>query len=232
MFLELSLLNSFHKRWFPMSCLGVQVVFDYNFCLLYTSISRIQRFPCVVLCEALLWSVDSYFLDFAVSGLPSSSVHKTNLFQRCDDLDIFMTLNLDDLDLYTGALGCSTLVMEFFSIFIRILGRSLLLLYEGFICNIKTWNVCDGSECETVLSASLFSRIWNPFAVTPWIVNMFCHPLDCKHVLSPPWIVNMFCQPLGLWTCSVTPWIVNMLICRKKCCVLLKFVKARNECVI
>ena len=48
-----------------------------------------------------------------------------------------MTLNLDDLDLYTGALGCSTLVMEFFSIFIRILGRSLLLLYEGFICNIK-----------------------------------------------------------------------------------------------
>jgi len=32
--LELSLLNSFLKRWFSLSCLGIQVVFDYNFCLL------------------------------------------------------------------------------------------------------------------------------------------------------------------------------------------------------
>jgi len=32
--LELSLLNYFHKKWFSLSCLGVQVVFDYNFCLL------------------------------------------------------------------------------------------------------------------------------------------------------------------------------------------------------
>jgi len=28
--LELSLFNSFHKRWFSLSCLGVQVVFDYK----------------------------------------------------------------------------------------------------------------------------------------------------------------------------------------------------------
>ena len=27
-------LNYFHKRWFSLSYLGVQVVFDYNFCLL------------------------------------------------------------------------------------------------------------------------------------------------------------------------------------------------------
>jgi len=29
-------LNLFIKRWFSLSCLGVQVVFDYKFCLLYT----------------------------------------------------------------------------------------------------------------------------------------------------------------------------------------------------
>ena len=28
--LELSLFITFHKRWFSLSCLGVQVVFDYN----------------------------------------------------------------------------------------------------------------------------------------------------------------------------------------------------------
>ena len=32
--LELSLLNSFHKRCFSLSCLGGQVVFDNKFCLL------------------------------------------------------------------------------------------------------------------------------------------------------------------------------------------------------
>jgi len=32
--LELSLLVTFHKRWFSLSCLGVQVVFDYKICLL------------------------------------------------------------------------------------------------------------------------------------------------------------------------------------------------------
>jgi len=33
-YLELSLLNFVHKRWFSISCLGVQVVLDYKFCLL------------------------------------------------------------------------------------------------------------------------------------------------------------------------------------------------------
>ena len=28
--LELSRLITFHKRWFPLSCVGVQVVFDYK----------------------------------------------------------------------------------------------------------------------------------------------------------------------------------------------------------
>ena len=32
--LELSLFITFHKRWFSLSCLGVQVVFDYTICLL------------------------------------------------------------------------------------------------------------------------------------------------------------------------------------------------------
>jgi len=31
--LELSLLVFFHKRLFSLSCLGVQVVLDYKFCL-------------------------------------------------------------------------------------------------------------------------------------------------------------------------------------------------------
>jgi len=34
--LELSLLITFHKRLFSLSCLGVQVVFDYKICLLQT----------------------------------------------------------------------------------------------------------------------------------------------------------------------------------------------------
>ena len=31
---KLSLLNYFHKLWFSLSCLGVKIVLDYNFCLL------------------------------------------------------------------------------------------------------------------------------------------------------------------------------------------------------
>jgi len=32
--LELSLFITFHERWFSLSCLGLQVVFDYKTCLL------------------------------------------------------------------------------------------------------------------------------------------------------------------------------------------------------
>ena len=59
------LLYSFHKSWFSLSCIGVQVVFDYKLCLLLTinrllgSIHLFQWFPCyyVLFCHKCCWAV-------------------------------------------------------------------------------------------------------------------------------------------------------------------------------
>ena len=49
---ELSLFNYFHKRLFSLSCLGVQIVFDYKFCLYrqqaFGEHPHFQRIPCSI----------------------------------------------------------------------------------------------------------------------------------------------------------------------------------------
>jgi len=48
----LHFLNSFHKRCFSLSCIGLQVSFDYNFCLYrhyaFGEHSSFQQFPCYI----------------------------------------------------------------------------------------------------------------------------------------------------------------------------------------
>jgi len=51
-----SLFNSFHKMWFSLSCLGVQVVFDYKFCLYrQLAFGKHSSLPVITLLHVLLY---------------------------------------------------------------------------------------------------------------------------------------------------------------------------------